>query len=131
MINKLIANIQDINGVKVVNTTPHAITLVDSSLSFQVSVPSSGALVNAKVQTQDVDSNIKGVTLNTPKFIADTTTLTILQQFKHDYPDVVVIGSILACQAYTGLVYGLIAHPDFQRVAPADKKMLYNSYTIY
>ena len=64
-------------------------------------------------------------------FDADADTMDVLKAFKTANPDVVVIGSLIAAQAYPGLVVAMVAHPDFARVAPADKKMLIDTYTVY
>lgn len=131
MLNKLVQGIVDVNGVKVVNTTPHPINMVSMDLSTQVVVPTSGMLVNAKATAQPVDSGIVGVKFQKTTFIPDTDTLDVLRQFKDMHPDVVVIGSLIGAQAYPGLVVGMVAHPDFVRVPPSDKKMLIDTYTVY
>lgn len=131
MLNKLIDGIVKIDGVRVVNTTPHNVTMVNSDLSVVASVPPCGALVNATPIATPVDSGIPGVKYQRTGFKADTTTLDTLRAFKAQYPDVVVIGSLIAAQAYPGLVAAMVAHPDFVRVPPQDKKMLVDTYTIY
>lgn len=131
MLDKLINGIVIIAGVKVVNTTPHAITMTTADQSIVDSVPPCGALINATAVAQPVDSGITGVKFQKTSFIADPTTTDTLMAFHAKYPDVVVIGSLIAAQAYPGLVVAMVAHPDFMRVPPADKKMLIDTYTVY
>lgn len=131
MLNKLMNSIVTVAGVKVVNTTPHAINMVTPDLTVQVAVPASGVLINAKPIAVPVDSGIVGVQFQRTSFDADADTMDVLKAFKAQHPDVVVIGSLIAAQAYPGLVVAMVAHPDFARVAPADKKMLIDTYTVY
>ncbi len=131
MLNKLVQGITTIGDIKVVNTTPHAITMVTNDLSTQVQVPVSGVLINATATTTPVDSGIAGVKYQKTQFIPDVNVLRTLKDFKSQYPDVVVIGSLIAAQAYPGLVAAMVAHPDYMRVAPQDKKMLIDTYTVY
>lgn len=131
MLNKLVQGITTVGDIKVVNTTPHAITMVTRDLSTQVQIPVSGVLINATATTTPVDSGIVGVKYQKTQFIPDVNTLRTLKDFKSQYPDVVVIGSLIAAQAYPGLVAAMVAHPDYMRVAPQDKKMLIDTYTIY
>lgn len=131
MLDKLVQGITTVGDVKVVNTTPHTITMVTSDLSTQVQVQVSGVLINATATTTPVDSGITGVKYQKTQFIPDVNTLRTLKDFKSQYPDVVVIGSLIAAQAYPGLVVAMVAHPDYMRVAPQDKKMLIDTYTVY
>lgn len=131
MFKKLVQGITIVAGVQVVNTTPHAITMTTADQSITASIPPCGALINATAVAQPVPSGIAGIKFQKTFFKADTTTTDTLMAFHAKYPDVVVIGSLIAAQAYPGLVAAMVAHPDFMRVPPADKKMLVDTYTIY
>lgn len=131
MLNKLESGIVEVKGVKVVNTTPHAIRLTDDDLALDISVQPSGALINAKADTAEVHSSIDGVCYQMTKFIADKDTVKVLKEFKLQHPDVVIIGSLIAAQAYPGLVVAMVAHPTLMRVPPQEKRMLYNRFTVY
>lgn len=131
MLNKLVQGIVQVGDISVVNTTPHAVCMVSSDCSLQTTVPVSGVLINAKAVTSQVDSGISGVKYQHTSFVADQDTMDTLKAFKTQYPDVVIIGSLIAAQAYPGLVVAMVAHPDYMRVAPQDKKMLIDTYTVY
>ena len=131
MMKSLVNGITTIAGVKVVNTTPHAVTMCNADLSVIATVDPCGSLINATAVATPVDSNISGVKYQKTGFNADPDTMKVLQDFKDCYPDVVIIGSLIAAQAYPGIVAAMVAHPDFMRVAPQDKKMLIDTYTIY
>ena len=131
MLKALEMGITEVKGVKVVNTTPHAIRLTDDDLALDISVQPSGVLVHAKADTAEVHSSIDGVCYQMTKFIADNDTLEALKEFKLQHPDVVVIGSLIAAQAYPGIVVAMVAHPTLMRVPPQEKRMLFNKFTVY
>ena len=130
-ITELVESIVEVNGVKVINTTPHPIRLTNEELTLDVTVEASGILINAGVETIPAYSCIDNVTLQMTEFIADKETKETIQDFLSEYPDVIIIGSMIAAQAYPGLVVAMVAHPDFMRVPPQEKRMLYNRYTVY
>lgn len=131
MLKGLKDSVVNVGKYSVVNTTPHPINMVSSDLSLQVTVPCSGVLINAKAVTLPVSSGMDGVKFQHTSFVPDADTMTALTAFKDSNPDVVIIGSLIAAQAYPGLVVAMVAHPDYMRVAPADKKMLIDTYTVY
>ena len=116
--------------VKVVNTTPHALNMVSEDLKLQIEVPASGVLINAKSEAIPVDSGIDGIKFLKTEFIPDTDTMDALKAFKAANPDVIIIGSMIAMNAYPGLVVAMVPHPDYKRVAPADKRMLIDTYSV-
>lgn len=130
-ITELVKSIVEVNGVKVVNTTPHPIRLTNEELTLDITVQPSGILINAGVETTPTYSCVDNVTLQMTEFIADKETKETIQDFLSEYPDVIIIGSLIAAQAYPGLVVAMVAHPDFMRVPPQEKRMLYNRYTVY
>ena len=131
MLEALEMGIVTVKGVKVVNTTPHPIRLTDDSLELDITVEPSGVLINAKAQTVEAYSSVEGVSFQMTEFVADKETKLALQDFLSRHSDVVIVGSLIAAQAYPGLVVAMVAHPDFMRVAPQEKRMLYNRYTVY
>ena len=130
MLNKLQDSVVSIGKVNVVNTTPHVIRMVNEDLSLDVTVPASGVLINAETVEEPVESGIEGVKFLSTKFIPDTDTMDALKAFKAANPDVIIIGSMIAMNAYPGLVVAMVPHPDYKRVAPADKRMLIDTYSV-
>ena len=98
------------NGVHIVNTTPHEITFQDQDQI--VSVPNCGTLINAKVVETIVSQGI-------PAFV------------KTELPNCIIVGSIIAAQAYAGKVFAMTPMPGFERVAPAEKRMNPAKFTTF
>ena len=119
------------NGVTVVNTTPHPISRQTPERNL-VSIPSDPSmLVNAKAEEQQV-SNLFVRTA----FKGTPDGLTLIKEIKswaegESVSCLVIVGSIIAAQAYPGEVCGLCPVPGFERVAPSEKRMRCDKFTVY
>lgn len=118
------------NDVCVVNTTPHPITMQDVDGGL-VSVPTT-VLINAKAEEKQVDD------LFVETVFAGTVEGTeIIRKIEGAYQEVqcagrlVIVGSIIAAQAYPGKVVGLCPVPGYERVAPAEKRMRCDKFTVF
>lgn len=65
------------------------------------------------------------------RFEADTKADEFLAGLKSVASNVVVIGSIIAAQAYPGRVFGLCPVPGYERVAPNEKRMRLDQFITY
>ena len=121
------------NNVVVINTTPHAITMKDVTGEL-VSVESdSSVLINAQAKEEKVsDLFVKTVFESTEngwnkiKEIKET-----FSELYHDGETLVIIGSIIAAQAYPGEVVAMVPVPGFERVAPTEKRMRCDKFTVF
>lgn len=121
------------NNVVVINTTPHAITMKDVTGEL-VSVESdSSLLINAQTKEEKVsDLFVKTVFESTEngwnkiKEIKET-----FSELYHDGETLVIIGSIIAAQAYPGEVVAMVPVPGFERVAPTEKRMRCDKFTVF
>ena len=118
------------NGVCVLNTTPHPITMQDVDGGL-VSVPTT-VLINAKAEEKQVDD------LFVETVFAGTVEGTdIIRKIEEAYQEtkcadrLVIVGSIIAAQAYPGKVVGLCPIPGYERVAPAEKRMRCDKFTVF
>ena len=122
------------NGVLVVNTTPHAIRFQETDGSL-VEVPSNPKfLINAKaVETKVSDLLVKTSFVGTED---GTKVINTLEDYYQGQPDsgikhLVIVGSVIAAQAYPGRVVAMTPVPGFERVAPAEKRMSIDKFTTY
>ena len=121
------------NGVVVVNTTPHAITMQSPEGNI-ISVPSDPELIlNAKATEQQVSALfVKTVFAGTEQGNALIESITA--EFNKNFCNgetLVIVGSIIAAQAYPGKVFGLTPVPGFERVAPTEKRMRSDKFTVF
>lgn len=121
------------NGVGVVNTTPHELTFLDGDRV--VTVPKSGILINARVVDEEKLVNLPNgatVTLTKPRFVADPTSEEALRKLESECPSgTLIIGSLIAAQAYPGRVFGMTPAPGFERVPPAEKRMSVERFSTF
>ena len=118
------------NGVAVVNTTPHPITFQDGADT--VTVPASRELlINAVPAEQAVDD-----LLVKTSFSGSSEGMKIIDAIQGTpMPEGarrrLIVGSIIAAQAYPGLVVAMTPAPGYKRVAPAEKRMSVSKFTVY
>lgn len=117
------------NGVEVVNTTPHVINFLD--FHKVVTVPPSGVLINAKVVEKEIKGKVKGVTFVTSKFMPIDEDIKNISLIQRAFPKALIIGSIVACQAYKGIVVGVTACKGYERVPITEKRMSIIKFTIF
>lgn len=120
------------NGVVVVNTTPHAITFQNPEGEL-VSVPICDLLINASANSVDVGklfckTEFSGT--DEGKEIIRTIEKWFTETY-HEGETLVIIGSMIAAQAYLGQVFGMVAVPGYERVAPAEKRMRCDKFTTF
>lgn len=118
------------NGVCVLNTTPHPLTIQNVNGEL-VTVPTS-VLINAKAEEKAVDNLfVETVFVGTPE--GKETIRDIEGTYAETgCPDrLVIIGSIIAAQAYKGKVTGLCPVPGYERVAPSEKRMRCDKFTVF
>lgn len=122
------------NGVIVVNTTPHPMSFLDANgekVVIPTSVPAgerSGPLViNAKaVETQVGPYLVKTVFQPTPEGEAIIDAINAVYGSEEN---VMVVGSMIAVNAFPGKVVGMTPVPGFERVPPQDKLMRCDKFT--
>lgn len=119
------------NGVCVVNSTPHPVTMQDSITEELVTVPCSGVLINGSPKNEPADET--GLFIRTV-FEGNEEGRALIDKIKALFTGeytLVIIGSIIAAQAYPGDVAGLVPVPGYERVAPAEKRMRSDRFTIF
>lgn len=116
------------NGVTVYNATPHSITFWKDGWEEPVTVPPDTP-INASPKEEIVE--VRGaVTFVKTIFVGTDEGRRIAEEAKAAGADV-VIGSIIAAQAYPGLVVAMLPAPGFERVPPEQKRMLPDKFTVY
>lgn len=119
------------NNVVVVNTTPHPVTIQDVNGSL-ISVPTS-VLINAKA----IEKQVSPLFVKT-EFVGTDEGREIISSIKESFNQnavagetLVIIGSIIAAQAYPGEVAAMTPVEGFERVAPDQKRMRCDKFTTF
>jgi len=116
--------VQFSNGVKVINCTGHECNFVDGDQV--VVVQPSGLLINAK----PIEKQVSPIFVTT-EYVGNEEGRSIIAAIREVAPDVVIIGSVIAAQAYPGEVAAMIPVPGFERVASNQKRMRTDKFTIF
>lgn len=118
------------NDVAVVNCTPHPIRFKDITGEIVTINNDPEYLINARVEEETVEKD--GVIFSRPTFVPTPEGTAIIDRIRQEFPDgCVIIGSIIAAQAYPGQVCGMTPIPGHERVAPAEKLMRVDKFTRY
>jgi hypothetical protein len=112
------------NSVQVINCTPHEIRFLDGGKI--VEVPPSGVLLNAQV----IEEKVSDILVHT-KFIGDENGRREIERIQSEFPNTLIVGSVISAQAYKGLVVGMTPAKGFERVAPAEKLMATDKFSIF
>lgn len=119
---------------KIINTTPHPITFQNSDGEVY-EVPASGVLVNAKPVERPAGNHPSGdpngVGLVKTEFVATPEAEEDLSKLERENPGAIIVGSIIAAQAFPGQVFALVPVPGFERVPPAEKRMRDDKFTTF
>jgi hypothetical protein len=121
-----------VDGVRMLNTTPHEINFQDESGAV-VAVPPCGFKLDATPIETVVGSGKSGVQLVKTVFQQQDNAnrfLNLLDMLTAEY-QTVIIGSLIAAQAYPGRVYMMTPTPGFERVPVAEKRMNPKKYTVF
>lgn len=116
-----------VDGVEIINTTPHTITFGVGDGT--VEVPSM-ILVNAVAVEQHVKEE-NGVEFVNTTFLANDKNRDLVAELQQTFPGAVIVGSIIAAQAFPGKVVAMTPCPGFERVPPAEKRMNPRKFTTF
>jgi len=138
--------------MRIINTTPHEIRFaipLDGCLTCGneleggicprcgniynnkiTTVPPCGTIINAKPVETPAGERY-GATLVRTQFIADEVNQAALDRLEAEYPRGLIVGSIIAAQAFPGRVLGLTPAPGFERVPVAEKLMSATKFTVF
>lgn len=121
------------NGLVIFNATPHSITFWKEGWQ-NVEVVESDTVINAKpIEVEDSRLNLgNGDTLKLVRtsFIGDKDGKEIVKMAHRQGADLVV-GSIIAAQAYPGLIVAMTPAPGYERVEPGLKRMNPDKFTTF
>ena len=123
------------NGVRVFNATPHDITFWCEDWA-DVVVVAPDTVINASPTEQPVscmpvgNADWENVWFVKTVFLPNDMGFATIAH-AHEMGADVIIGSIIAAQAYPGKVVAMIPCVGFERVAPAEKRMQPDKFTVF
>lgn len=118
------------NNVVVVNTTPHPVTIQDMDGTL-ITVPTS-VLINAKAEERKVsDLFVRTEFVGTEEGKETIERIKSVYNRQFSNGTLVIVGSIIAAQAYPGEVAAMTPVEGYERVAPDQKRMRCDKFTTF
>ena len=117
------------NNVTIFNATPHPITFWKEGWDEPVVVPVD-AVINAKPEETVVKVNGDGITFVKTVFLP-VKDENYEKAMRWREGGVIVVGSIVAAQAFPGEVVAMTPAPGFERVPPDQKRMNPDKFTVF
>jgi hypothetical protein len=115
--------------MNILNATPHAIRFQDTD-GYVIEIEPSGFIANATPVEEPV--RIKnGIMFVRTKFVPDEKTEEELAFYEANIPGVIVVGSIIAAQAFPGRIFAMVPVKGFERVPPEEKRMRLDKFTTF
>lgn len=118
-----------IDGVEIINATPHEIRFVNND-GETIVVEKCGKTLPARPVEQPAGER-NGVTLVRTVFEPSEQGESELEELEAAFPDAVIVGSIISAQAFPGRVVALVPVPGTERAAPPDKRFLPNKFSTF
>jgi hypothetical protein len=115
------------NGLTIFNATPHVIRFWREDWPEPIEVEPDET-ISASVEEEIVVMD-KKYTLVSTRFQPTTQGYSIIG--RAHAKGALIVGSIIAAQAYPGLVMGLTPTPGYERVPPAEKRMAPDKFTVF
>jgi len=125
-INDYILKVEKIEGVEFINTTPHPINFLSEETGKEYQVEPCGVILSATPEEKDFQ--FSPVKLVKTIFKPSQEGLEFLKTIPQG---VVVVGSIIAAQAYPEQVVAMTPAKGFERVPPAEKRMNLFKFTVF
>lgn len=113
---------------KIINATPHVLNFRDKDGTV-FTVPSSG-VIDAEIKESLVEYD-DGTVFVEPYFLADEKSYTLLLKLEAENPGAVIVGSLIAAQAYPGRVCAVTPVKGFERMPPNKKIVNPYKFTRY
>lgn len=118
------------NNVAIINATPHSVTIQDTD-GTPITVPSS-VVLNAKAEEKQVsDLFVKTVFISTEEGKAIISNIKKAFKSQIGTGTLVIVGSMIAAQAYPEDVVAMTPVPGYERVKPAEKRMRCDKFTTF
>lgn len=115
--------------MKIINTTPHEIRFLETDGSI-FTVKTCGIIISAHpVETPAGERN--GIAFVRTAFVADEENTAALSRLEAKNPDSLIVGSIIAAQAFPGRVLALTPAPGFERMPVAERLMSATKFTTF
>jgi hypothetical protein len=116
------------NGLTIFNATPHTIRFWAAGWQEPIEIETD-EVVNATIEEHGVGYTHR-YALVTTRFTGNDAGLDVIRRALRAGADLIV-GSIIAAQAYPGEIVAMCPAEGYERVPPAEKRMRPDKFTVY
>ncbi len=113
----------------IINATPHPIAFQDEDGNLII-VPMSGKTLKADA-IETVVRTAHGKTFVKSVFVPSKEGTKELEALEREFPEAIIVGSIISAQAFPGRVVGMIPTAETVRAAPAEKRFRMDRFTTF
>lgn len=117
-----------IGNIEIFNATPHSINFLHDGEVIEVA---SDFVINATVKEETVRTDHDGIEYVRTTFVGNKEGEALIRATYDTNDQCVIVGSIIAAQAYPGRVMAMVPAPGFERVPPAEKRMRADKFTTF
>lgn len=118
--------------LKFLNLTGHQIHLLNTETGYVSTVEPCGTIANGKFVEEDAGVHPgTAAKLVRMRIVPDPKSVEEVERLRAQYPSHLFLGSLIAAQAFPGVIAGIISAPGFERVPAHEKRVLCNKFTIY
>jgi hypothetical protein len=114
----------------IINVTPHVINFRNEN-GTEFEVAPSGVVINATAIDEPAGSHTSGAELVKVRFEANAEAISALEKIEAENPGAIMVGSMIAAQAFPGRVVAMVAAKGYERRPPAEKRMRLDRFTTF
>ena len=113
-----------------INVTKHPIRF-QSMASEVYEIAPSGVVIDARFQEEVVGKHSSGAQLVRVRILPTPAAEEQLARLEAEHPGELIVGSLIAAQAFPGRVVAIVAAEGFERVSPDQKRMRDDKFTVF
>lgn len=114
----------------IVNVTAHNVRFQSKDGNIYEISPC-GVVISATAVEEHAGTHSSGAELVRTKFIASQEMEDALARIEERHHNAIIVGSILAAQAFPGRIFGMVPVRGFERVSYAEKRMRDDKFVTF
>lgn len=114
----------------IINVTAHNVRFQNRD-GVVYEIPPCGVVISATPVEEYAGTHPSGAELVRTKFTASQDMVDALTRLEERHPEAIIVGSIIAAQAFPGRIFGMVPVQGFERVPHAEKRMRDDKFVIF
>lgn len=114
----------------IINVTAHNVRFQSKDGNIY-EIPPCGVVISATAVEEHAGTHPNGAELVRTKFVASQEMEEALARIEERHPNAIIVGSIIAAQAFPGRIFGMVPVQGFERVSYAEKRMRDDKFVTF